>query len=106
MPEGIDQKSLERACVLLAEHHNEGLPEELQQYTAEGFRSYEVVPYDEWLIFSSPGGFTNQIFLVSDPMVYAMEGWEPYDEAIPEARKLKAAGATRRPPEPDDEDDE
>jgi hypothetical protein len=104
----IDQEALDRACVLLAEHHNEGLPEELRRYTPEAFRSYEIVPYEEWLIFSSPGGFTNQVFLVSDPLVYAMEGWESYDDAIPEARRLKAAGATSRPadPEEDDDDDE
>jgi hypothetical protein len=37
-----------------------------------------------------------------------MEGWESYDDAIPEARRLKAAGATSRPadPEEDEDDDE
>jgi hypothetical protein len=107
----IDQEALERACARLAEQHNEGLPSELQTYTPEAFKSYEIVPYDEWLIFSSPGGFTNQIFLVSDPMVYEMAGWESYDVAVPEARRLKAAGATSRPayptdPDEDDDDDE
>jgi len=110
MPDPIDPETLERACVLLAEHHNEGMPEELRDhYSAEAFKAYEIAPYDEWLIFSSPGGFTNQLYLVSDPMVYAMSGWESYEVTVAEARALKAAGATRRPPDPredDDDDDE
>ena len=106
MPDAIDHETLERACALLAEHHNEGMPEELRRYRPEAFKSYEIVPYDEWLIFSSPGGFTNQVYLVSDPMVYSMSGWESYEETLSVARALKAAGATRRPPDPDEDDDD
>jgi hypothetical protein len=106
MPDGIDQAALERACVLMADYHNEDLPEELPHHPPEAFKAYEIVPYDEWLIFSSPGGFTNQILLVSDPMVYVMWGWESYDDAVPEARRLKATGATRRPDDPDEDDDD
>jgi hypothetical protein len=64
------------------------------------------VPYEDWLIFVAPDGFTNQSFLVSDPMVYESPGWESYVDALTETRALKAAGATRRPEEPDDEDED
>jgi hypothetical protein len=106
MPEGIDQETLERACALLAEYHNDGLPEEIPPYTADAFKDYQIVPYEDWLIFVAPDGFTNQSFLVSDPMVYESPGWESYEDALTEARALKAAGATRRPEEPDDEDED
>jgi hypothetical protein len=106
MPEAIDSETLERACVLMAEFRNEGLPEELQTATPEMFKAYEIYPYDEFLIFSSPGGFSNRIYLVSDPLVYSMAGWEQYEDTIPAARALKATGATRRPPDPDDDGDD
>ena len=64
------------------------------------------MPYEEWLIFVSAEGFTNQRFLVSDPMVFESPGWENYADAIPAARALKATGPTRRPDEDDDEDDD
>jgi hypothetical protein len=103
MPEPIDQETLERACVLMAELYNEGLPEEMQTATPEMFKAYDIYPYDEFLIFSSPDGFSNQFELVSDPLVYSMAGWEQYEDTIPDARALKIAGATRRP-DGDDED--
>jgi len=106
VPEGIDQETLERACALLAEYHNDGLPEDFPPYPAESFKAYEIYPYDEFLIFSSPDGFSNQLYLVSDPLVYAMAGWEQYEDTIPAARALKATGATRRPDEDDEDEDE
>lgn len=106
MPEGIDQGTLDRACELLAEYYNEDLPAEIQRYTADSFKEYQVVPYEEFLIFVAPDGFTNQTFLVSDPLVFESPGWESYEDAIAEARELKAAGATRRPDEPDDDDED
>jgi hypothetical protein len=106
MPEGIEQDVLDRACARLAEYHNEDLPEGMQRYTADDFKSYQIHPFEDWLIFVSPDGFTNQSFLVSDPMVYESPGWESYEDALTEAKALKAAGATRRPEEPDDEDDD
>jgi hypothetical protein len=58
------------------------------------------------LIFVSAEGFTNQRFLVSDPMVFESPGWESYADAVAEARALKASGATRRPLEPDDDEED
>lgn len=106
MPEGIDQATLDRACELLAEYHNEDLPPEIPRYTADSFKDYQIFPYEEFLIFVAPDGFTNQNFLVSDPLVYETPGWESYEDAIAGARELKAAGATRRPEEDDEDDDE
>ncbi|TDU84094.1 hypothetical protein EV138_6565 [Kribbella voronezhensis] len=106
MPEGIDQETLDRAYARLAEYHNEDLPDGLPAMTAETFAGYQVTPYEEWLIFNSADGFTNQTFLVSDEMVYESPGWQSYEDALTEARALKAAGATRRPEDPDDEDDD
>ncbi len=106
MPEGIDQETLERAYVRLAEFHNEDLPEGVPATPPEAFAGFQVTPYEEWLIFNAPDGFTNQTFLVSDQMVYESPGWESYEDALAEARALKAAGATRRPEEPDDDDDD
>jgi hypothetical protein len=106
MPEPIDQETLERACVLMAELYNEGLPEEMQTATPEMFKAYDIYPYDEFLIFSAPDGFSNQLYLVSDPLVYEMAGWEQYEETIPAARALKATGATRRPEEVNDADED
>ncbi len=105
-PKAVDPHPLDRACELLAEYHNEGLPEGFPRYDAEAFKGYQITPYANWLIFLSPEGFTNQSFLVSDPMVYETPGWESYEDALAEARALKAAGATRRPEDPDDEDDD
>ena len=105
-PKATDLQTLDRACELLAEYHNEGLPEGFPRHSAEDFKGYQITPYGDWLIFVSPGGFTNQSFLVSDPMVFESPGWESYEDALAQARALKAAGATRRPEEPDDEDDD
>lgn len=85
------------ALTLLAEYHNDALPEEFPRYTAEAFAAYKVTPYEEWLFFTVESGFSNQSFLVSDPMVYESPGWQSYEDALTEARTLKAAGATRRP---------
>jgi hypothetical protein len=106
MPEGIDQETLDRAYARLAEYHNEDLPEGIPAVTADTFAGYTVTPYEDWLIFNSPDGFTNQTFLVSDQMVYDSPGWESYEDALTAAKALKAAGATRCPEDPDDEDDE
>jgi hypothetical protein len=106
MPEGIDQETLDRAYARLAEYHNEDLPDGLPEMTAETFAGYQVTPYEEWLIFNSADGFTNQTFLVSDEMVYESPGWQSYEDALAEARALKAAGATRRPEDPDEDDDD
>jgi hypothetical protein len=97
MPEGIDQEVLDRAYARLAEYHNEGLPPGVPGYTPEQFAGFQVTPYEEWLIFTSASGFTNQTFLVSDQMVYESPGWQQYEDALTEARALKASGATRRP---------
>ncbi|WP_405063099.1 hypothetical protein OG474_16060 [Kribbella sp. NBC_01505] len=65
-----------RARELLAEYHNAGLPAEFPRYTADAFTAYQVTPYEDWLIFTVESGFTNQTFLVSDPMVYESPGWQ------------------------------
>jgi hypothetical protein len=88
----------ERARTLLAEYHNEDLPAEVPRVTADDFGVYQVTAYEEWLIFNAESGFSNQTFLVSDPMVYESPGWQSSEDALTEARALKAAGATRRPP--------
>jgi hypothetical protein len=93
-----DYVAEERARELLAEYHNEDLPAEFPRHTADAFRAFQVTPYEEWLIFTTEG-FSNQTFLVSDPMVYVSPGWESYEDALAAARALKAAGATRRPQE-------
>ena len=106
MPEGIDQETLDRAYERLAEYHNEDLPDGFPRSTPDDFKSYQIVPYEDWLIFAAPDGYTNQTFLVSDPMVHESPGWESYEDALTEAKALKAAGATRRPDDPDDEDED
>jgi hypothetical protein len=106
MPDGIDQETLDRAYLRLAEYHNEDLPEGIPETSPETFAGYTVTPYEDWLIFNSADSYTNQTFLVSDQMVYESPGWQSYEDALAEATELKAAGATRRPEEPDDEDDD
>ena len=105
-PPAIDSQTVDRACELLAEYHNEGLPEGFTRTRAEDFKGYQITSYEEWLIFASPSSFTNQTFLVSDPMVFESPGWESYEDALVEARALKAVGATRRPEDPDEDDDD
>jgi hypothetical protein len=95
MSEGIDHERLERAYARLAEYHNEDLPQGIPRVTAEMFASYQVTPYEEWLIFNSADGFTNQTFLVSDQLVYESPGWQSYEDALAEARALTAAGTRR-----------
>jgi hypothetical protein len=96
MAEHPDHQAYDRARELLAQYHNEDLPPDFPRHTADAFRAYQVTPYEEWLIFTADG-FSNQTFLVSDPMVYESPGWESYEDALTAARALKAAGATRRP---------
>ncbi len=91
-----DRETLELAYARLAEYHNEDLPQGIPPVTAETFAGYQVTPYEEWLIFTSADGFTNQTFLVSGQMVYESPGWQSYEDALTEARALKATGATRR----------
>ena len=107
MPEGIDQARLEHAYQALADHHNSGRLEGMPHIEPASFAKYNVSAYDdEWLLFSSPSGFSNRSYLVSGQMVYGFPGWESSAEAVEAARVLKAQGATRRSPEPDDEDDD
>jgi hypothetical protein len=106
MSEGIDKETLERGYARLAEYHNEDRPQGIPPVTAETFAGYQVMPYEEWLIFNSADRFTNQTFLVSDQLVYESPGWQSYEDALTEARALKAAGATRRLEAPDDDEDD
>jgi len=71
------------------------------------FAGYEGSAYDDqWCVISSPGGFTNQSFLVSGDMVYEFPGWETAAGAVKEAQLLKDQGATRRTFSRSDGDDE
>ncbi|WP_327638865.1 hypothetical protein OHB24_10975 [Kribbella sp. NBC_00482] len=98
MAEHPDHQAYDRARELLAQYHNEDLPADFARHTPDAFKAFQVTPYEEWLIFTADG-FGNQTFLVSDPMVYESPGWQSYEDALTEARALKAAGATRRPQE-------
>lgn len=59
------------------------------------------------LVFSSPGGYTNQLFLVSEDTVYPFslttEGWE---QALANARARKAAEAEAEANAPLEDEDE
>jgi len=108
VPEGIDQSRLEHAYEALADYHNSGVVEDMPRFEPAMFAEYNVSAYDDqWLLFSSPGGFTNQSFLVSGDMVYEFPGWETAAGAVKEAQLLKDQGATRRTfSRPDDDDDD
>ena len=107
MPEGIDRARLEHACLVLADYHNHGRLEGMPRVDPAEFAEYNVAVYDDqWLLFSSPGGFTNQSFLVGGDMVYDFPGWETPAEAARNAQALKDQGATRRPYDDDDDDDD
>jgi hypothetical protein len=95
MIDGVDEETVHRACVAMAEYHNAGLLERMEQTTPEMFAQYQIVPYEEWLIFASPGGFTNQLFMVGDGVVYEFPGWESYDDALANARALRSQGGRR-----------
>jgi len=97
MSEGIDKETLDRAYARLAEYHNEDRPQGIPPVTVETFAGYHVMPYEEWLIFNSADGFTNQTFLVSDQLVYESPGWQSYEDALTEVRALKAAAPPAAP---------
>ena len=91
LPSWVDYlagRTEERARELLAEYHNEDLPPNFPRHTADAFRAFQVTPYEEWLIFTTDG-FSNQTFLVSDPVVYVSPGWQSYEDALTAARALK-----------------
>jgi hypothetical protein len=95
MPEaGIDEATLRQACEALAGYQNERVLDDKMLTTPLDYLDWDVGPYEEWLVFSSPGGYTNQLFLVSEDTVYPFslttEGWE---QALENARARKTAEA-------------
>jgi hypothetical protein len=93
MPEGIDEATFQHACEALAGFQNERALDDRMLTTPADYLDWDVGTHEEWLVFSSPGGYTNQLFLVSDDTVYPFsptnESWE---DAVENARARKASG--------------
>ena len=108
MPEtGIDEATLRQACEALAGYQNERALDEKMLTTPLDYMDWDVGPYEDWLVFSSPGGYTNQLFLVFGDTVYPFslttEGWE---QALENARARKAAEAEAEANAPLEDEDE
>jgi hypothetical protein len=108
MPEaGIDEATLRQACEALAGYQNERALDDKMLTTPLDYMDWDVGPYEEWLVFSSPGGYTNQLFLVAGDTVYPFslttEGWE---QALENARARKTAEAEAEANAPSEDEDE
>lgn len=99
MPEGIDEVTFHNACEALAGFQNEKALDDRMLTTPADYLDWDVGTYEEWLVFSSPGGYTNQLFMISDDTVYPFsltkESWE---QALESARARKASEAPAQEP--------
>jgi hypothetical protein len=55
--------------------------------TAGSFADWQIHPYKEWLVFNSPDGYTNQLYLVAGGVVHPFSlSRETIEEAVAAAR--------------------
>jgi hypothetical protein len=98
--EEIDQAVLARARQALAEWMNAQEDEDDvdELIDAESLEGWQVYPVEEFLAFSSPGGFTNQLYLVGEGVVRPFSYSSETQEYAVEATRAERDGL--EPPEP------
>ncbi|MDX6235805.1 MAG: hypothetical protein QOG10_620 [Kribbellaceae bacterium] len=95
----IDEARLAAARQTLSDWSNERMLDPSMRTTADSYAEWQVQPYEEFLIFSSPGGYTNQLYLVGDGIVKPFSyAWDTVESAA-EAAKAERDG-TAPPPAP------
>jgi hypothetical protein len=96
--EEIDPATLTRARQALAEWMNEREDDDEEQLDGESLEDWQVYPVEEFLVFSSPGGFTNQLYLVGEGVVRGFSYANETEEYAVAAARAERDGLA--PPEP------
>ncbi|TWD84430.1 hypothetical protein FB561_5617 [Kribbella amoyensis] len=80
MADEIDQAVLAQARQTLADWVNENADEDDERMDADSFAGWQAGTQDEFFVFTSPGGYTNMLYLVGEgvvhPFSYATETLE------------------------------
>jgi hypothetical protein len=78
---------IREACEALSEWSNERALDPIMLTTPESFACWEIGPVEDWLVFSSPGGYTNSLYLVRGRTVYPFSySTESLESALKSAR--------------------
>jgi len=97
----IDPVVLGEARAALAAWMNARMPDPAHQTTAESYVSWQVAPAEEFLVFSSPGGYTNQLYLVGHGVVRPFSYTTDTRESALEAARAERDGLIEpEPPRP------
>ncbi|TDO47882.1 hypothetical protein EV643_108196 [Kribbella sp. VKM Ac-2527] len=95
MADEIDQAVLAQARQRLADWMNDKVGDDPQlRTTAESYDDWQVGSYEEFLIFSSPGGFTNQLYMVGDGVVQPFSYTRDDEESAAEKARAQRDGLT------------
>ncbi|ADB32308.1 hypothetical protein Kfla_3246 [Kribbella flavida DSM 17836] len=94
----IDPGTLARARQALADWMNEHEDDDEPRLEAESFEGWQVWPVEEFLVFSSPGGFTNMLYLVGEGVVRAFSYSSETEEYAAAAARAERDGT--EPPAP------
>lgn len=95
MADEIDQAMLAQARQTLADWMNDKVGDDPQlRTTAESYDDWQVGSYQEFLIFSSPGGFTNQLYMVGDGVVQPFSYTRDDEESAAEKARAQRDGLT------------
>jgi hypothetical protein len=93
MADEIDQAALAQARQTLADWMNDKVGDDPQlRTTAESYDDWQVGSYQEFLIFSSPGGFTNQLYMVGDGVVQPFSYTRDDEESAAEKARAQRDG--------------
>jgi hypothetical protein len=95
----IDPAMVAAARQTLSDWINQRTADPALRTTADSYDEWQVEAHDEFLIFSSPGGYTNQLYLIGDGVVKPFSyAWDTVESAAEAARAER--DGTAPPPAP------
>lgn len=101
MADEIDPAVLVRARQTLADWMNAQEDDDEPPLDGESFADWQVWAAEEFLVFSSPGGYTNMLYLVGDGLVRPFSySTETEEYAVAAARAQRDGTEPPPPPAP------